>query len=169
MCGYLEGSTATLLTDHKPLTALLDKPNLSGRQARWVDFLSRFHFEGVAWIPGKDNMADPQSRVHEWEPLSGVCASVSGSAALLVLTRAERSRQEVSEAVALAETRSAFDAARAVDAGQVIPGPEHPPTVPLPLHIPLRVTWLWPSTGWALDSCPRGTIIRRGGETGPVL
>jgi hypothetical protein len=60
---YLEGAeNVVLVTDHNPNTYFVN-PNttLSRRQARWVEFLSRFHFE---WqhIPGRTNFADPISR-----------------------------------------------------------------------------------------------------------
>lgn len=60
---YLEGAeNVILVTDHNPNTYFVN-PNttLSRRQARWVEFLSRFHFE---WqhIPGRTNFADPISR-----------------------------------------------------------------------------------------------------------
>lgn len=58
---YLEGTTVHLLTDHHPLTALQSQPNLSRRQTRWVEYLSRFHFD-ITYKPGKTNIADPLSR-----------------------------------------------------------------------------------------------------------
>ena len=46
---YLEGAKGgvTIVTDHKPNTYLDSKPaiQLSSRQVRWEEFLSRFHFE----------------------------------------------------------------------------------------------------------------------------
>jgi len=44
---YLEGAKhdVALLTDHHPLTFLKTQATLSRRQARWMEFLSRFHFE----------------------------------------------------------------------------------------------------------------------------
>ena len=59
---YLEGPhTVKVLTDHQPLTFLPTKTQLSRRQARWQEFLSRFHIE---WQhrPGRLNVADPLSR-----------------------------------------------------------------------------------------------------------
>ena len=41
---YLEGSTCTLVTDHHPLIYLQSQPNLSRRQARWMEFFSRFDY-----------------------------------------------------------------------------------------------------------------------------
>ena len=53
---YLEGPVFTVLTDHNPLVHLNTQPNLSRRQARWVEYLQRFKF---TWLykPGKDNAA----------------------------------------------------------------------------------------------------------------
>lgn len=60
---YLEGCQGlTLVTDHHPLTFLKSQPNLSRRQARWVEFLSRFEFM-VKHRPGAGNPADPLSRL----------------------------------------------------------------------------------------------------------
>lgn len=58
---YLEGSTVTLVTDHNPNTYLNNKMLLSRRQARWMEFLSRFHYTWV-YRPGRINVADPLSR-----------------------------------------------------------------------------------------------------------
>ena len=58
----LEGPhVVKVITDHQPLTYLPTKTRLSGRQARWQGFLSRFRIE---WVhrPGTINVADPLSR-----------------------------------------------------------------------------------------------------------
>ena len=36
---YIEGTKFKVLSDHKPLAALLSQPNLNKRQARWVHLL----------------------------------------------------------------------------------------------------------------------------------
>ena len=61
---YLMGAIppVTVRTDHMPLTYLPSKEALSGRQARWVEFLSRFHLEWVH-TKGVTNPADAFSRV----------------------------------------------------------------------------------------------------------
>ena len=61
---YVEGGTfpVTLVTDHNPLTFLRSQTTLSRRQARWVEFLERFHYEWK-YIPGHTNVADPLSRI----------------------------------------------------------------------------------------------------------
>ena len=58
---YLEGVKFTLYTDHQPLTYYNSQPQLSRRQARWLNTISAFDFE---WkhIKGEKNPADPLSR-----------------------------------------------------------------------------------------------------------
>jgi hypothetical protein len=60
---YLEGAAGgfTVVTDHCPLTFLSTQQNLSRRQARWNEFLSRFNFRWE-YRPGRNNPADPLSR-----------------------------------------------------------------------------------------------------------
>ena len=60
---YLEGSEVTLVTDHNPLVHLPSQPMLNRRQARWMEYLSRFE-PGLKWEyrPGRTNIADPVSR-----------------------------------------------------------------------------------------------------------
>lgn len=57
----LEGPVVTMVTDHHPLTFLQSQPNLSRRQARWLEFLQRFHLQWE-YRPGRTNVADPLSR-----------------------------------------------------------------------------------------------------------
>jgi hypothetical protein len=60
---YLEGCNGlTLITYHNPLTFFSVQPTLSRRQARWSEFLSRFHFV-VRYTPGAGNPADSLSRL----------------------------------------------------------------------------------------------------------
>jgi hypothetical protein len=42
---YLEGSDFTVVTDHCPNTFFDTQVNLSKRQPRWSEFLSRFKFD----------------------------------------------------------------------------------------------------------------------------
>ena len=50
------------MTDNKGLKYLLDQPNLNGRQARWLAFLSEYDFE-IQHIKGKENkVVDALSR-----------------------------------------------------------------------------------------------------------
>ena len=41
-------------TDHKPLQAFMEQPNLCPRQVRWQTFLSEYDFR-IACVPGKTN------------------------------------------------------------------------------------------------------------------
>ncbi len=58
---YLEGVKFTLYTDHQPLVYYNNQPQLSRRQARWLNTIASFDFE---WkhIKGVLNPADPLSR-----------------------------------------------------------------------------------------------------------
>jgi hypothetical protein len=60
---YLEGAEVTVHTDHHPLIHIQSQSSLSRRQARWMEFLSRFE-PGLKWQykPGKNNVADGVSR-----------------------------------------------------------------------------------------------------------
>jgi hypothetical protein len=57
----LEGSDFTAVTDHCPNTFFDTQVNLSRRQARWSEFLSRLKFDWE-FRPGRTNVADPLSR-----------------------------------------------------------------------------------------------------------
>ena len=60
---YLDGTTVIVHTDHEPLTWLQTQPRPSHRQARWLEYLSRFHFK-LAYIKGDKNVvADALSRM----------------------------------------------------------------------------------------------------------
>ena len=59
---YVEGAVGlTLVTDHNPLTYLQTQQTLSRRQARWMEFMSRFNYTWQ-YRPGRINVADPLSR-----------------------------------------------------------------------------------------------------------
>ncbi|KAJ9524372.1 hypothetical protein QJQ45_008569 [Haematococcus lacustris] len=59
---YLDGAVdVTILIDHNPLIYLQTQPNLSRRQVRWMEELSRYKYE-IKYIPGATNVADPISR-----------------------------------------------------------------------------------------------------------
>jgi len=61
---YLEEPIFTIVTDHNPLVHLPTQPNLSRRQVRWVQYLSRFTFNWV-YKPGATNkVADAQAVIH---------------------------------------------------------------------------------------------------------
>jgi len=61
---YLEGCTGKfeLDTDHEPLVYLANQPMLSRKQARYLEFFSRFTNMKWAHIAGRTNVADPLSR-----------------------------------------------------------------------------------------------------------
>ena len=51
---YLKGKTFLLKTDNMSLKYLFEKPDVNAREARWLDFLSKYHFE-LKHIKGKEN------------------------------------------------------------------------------------------------------------------
>ena len=56
------GSKFLLKADNMSLKYLFDQPDLNLRQARWLDFLSEYHFE-LKHIEGKENkVVDALSR-----------------------------------------------------------------------------------------------------------
>ena len=56
-----------MVTDHYSLQYLRTQPNLSKRQARWLDFIAEFDFE-IVHRPGKSNVvADALSRLNTLE------------------------------------------------------------------------------------------------------
>ena len=69
---YLEGPTFRMVTDHHPLIYLQTQPDLNRRQARWMEYFSRFHFTWE-YRAGKLNMADPLSR----HPLLATIAAIT--------------------------------------------------------------------------------------------
>ena len=50
-----------LITDNMAVTYLRTKPNLTKREARWIEFLADYDFS-VHHKPGRENVADPLSR-----------------------------------------------------------------------------------------------------------
>ena len=86
---YLEGCEGlTLVTDHNPLTFFKAQPSLSRRQARWNEFLSRFHFT-VKYRPGATNPADPLSRLHTSDYPEATLALIKCEIASDLLARIE--------------------------------------------------------------------------------
>lgn len=60
----LQGVHFRWYTDHKGLIHLLEQKNLSGRQARWLEKISKFDFE-VVYVPGVENiLSDALSRMY---------------------------------------------------------------------------------------------------------
>jgi hypothetical protein len=82
---YLEGVKFTVVTDHNPLVHLPTQPNLSRKQARWVEYLQRFDFNWE-YRSGKTNVADPLSRVFEKSPTPVQLNAIT----LAVLTRSKK-------------------------------------------------------------------------------
>ena len=58
---YLEGVPSKCFTDHKPLTQIQQQPQISRRQARWMEFLANFQ-PSVEYVQGRYNPADVLSR-----------------------------------------------------------------------------------------------------------
>jgi len=54
--------TTQIFTDHRALEWLLSKPDVSRREARWLEEISRYNLK-LSYIPGRTNVADPVSRV----------------------------------------------------------------------------------------------------------
>jgi hypothetical protein len=82
---YLEGGPeSVLVTDHNPLVYLQEQPHLSRRQARWMEFFSRFNYRWQ-YRPGRINVADPLSR---------------NPAFLNVMTRGQKARENAPATVA---------------------------------------------------------------------
>ena len=79
-CYLLSGQQFNLVTDNKPNTFLETQPTLSRRQARWSEYLQRFHFN---WVhrPRRRNVADPLSRNPDFVSLNAVLAVTTRSAA----------------------------------------------------------------------------------------
>jgi hypothetical protein len=62
-----------VVTDHAALEFFKTQKNLSGRQARWMEFLSRFDFD-IRYVKGKDNkVADTLSCYYEYDTWEDLC------------------------------------------------------------------------------------------------
>ena len=60
---YLDGTRVLLHSDHEPLTWLQTQKTPSRRQARWLEYLSRFQYE-ILYVRGDENVvADALSRM----------------------------------------------------------------------------------------------------------
>jgi len=72
---YLEGAAdLKIITDHNSLTYFNTQPNLSRRQARWMEFVQQFNID-ITYAPGKTNVvADALSR-HALNTLHALDAS----------------------------------------------------------------------------------------------
>lgn len=104
---YLEGCQGlTLVTDHNPLTFFSTQPTLSRRQARWNEFLSRFHFS-LRHRPGVSNPADPLSRLTHADP-NEADLSPSGPEGIATIAILATTVSEFSSDL-LSRIRSAYD------------------------------------------------------------
>jgi hypothetical protein len=101
---YIQSKFQTqIFTDHRALEWLLSKQDVSRREARWLEEISRYNLK-LSYIPGRTNVADPISRVP--------ALMFINSGWLCALTRAQAMReQQVAEATAFRQ---------AVDSGEVI-------------------------------------------------
>jgi hypothetical protein len=138
---YLEGTTFTVVTDHHPLRYFQTQPNLSGRQARWQENLSRFKFTWE-FRPGRLNVADPLSRAPVYlaaitrrraaqGPIANVADKPSGLARQPVPTKQDRLRRRAQARRQPAAATTANAATATGAAGIVYPPPPPDPT-PVP-------------------------------------
>ena len=76
-CHLLSGQQFILVTDNRPNTFLQTQPTLSRRQARWSEYLQRFHF---SWVhrPGRHNAADLLSSNPSFLALNALLALSQG-------------------------------------------------------------------------------------------
>ena len=64
---YLLGRKFIIVSDHHSLKFLQTQPQLSRKQARWLEFLAEFDFD-IVYMPGKSNVvADALSRLNNIE------------------------------------------------------------------------------------------------------
>ncbi|KAJ9531304.1 hypothetical protein QJQ45_006755 [Haematococcus lacustris] len=119
---YLDGAVdVTIQTDHNPLIYLQTQANLSRRQTRWMEELSRYKYE-IRYHPGADNVADPISR----NPALSMPATESCPVLLLVPGRegavlAATTRRTAAELRKVAEKEQAVARERAYEAGKLTP------------------------------------------------
>jgi transposase InsO family protein len=105
---YIQSKFQTqIFTDHRALEWLLSKQDVSRREARWLEEISRYNLK-LSYIPGRTNVADPVSRVP--------ALMFINPGWLCALTRAQALREtEVAEA-----EQAATKLQQAVDSGEVI-------------------------------------------------
>lgn len=78
--------TTQIFTDHRALEWLLSKQDVSRREARWLEEISRYHLK-LSYIPGRTNVADPVSRVPALQYIN--------AGWLTAITRAMAQRDEI--------------------------------------------------------------------------
>ncbi len=64
-CHYLLGYKAKIVTDHKALTYLVNKPNPSGRLARWLLLMEEFDIDIVHHPKRQHGNVDGLTRTYE--------------------------------------------------------------------------------------------------------
>jgi hypothetical protein len=64
-CHYLLGYKAKIVTDHKALTYLVNKPNPSGRLARWLFLMEEFDIDIVHRLGRRHGNVDGLTRTYE--------------------------------------------------------------------------------------------------------
>lgn len=68
----LVGYRVHVVTDHRALEFFMTQHNLSSRQMRWMEYLSRFDFD-ITYVKGVTNkVADALSRYHEFDTPSDI-------------------------------------------------------------------------------------------------
>jgi hypothetical protein len=100
---YVKGVPFVLVTDHHPNTAFESKTELSGRMARWYEFLTEYSHMKWEYRPGRVNVADPLSRI----------PAVLTALTLAVTTRhggAGRPNLQRLDPVEVAEQQAAYEA-----------------------------------------------------------
>ena len=107
---YLLGRKFTIVTDHHSLKFLQTQPQLSRRQARWLELLADFEFD-IVHRPGKSNVvADALSRLNnlELQALGGVKKGVSREDLFKGLEQAYKNDKETKRIVENLDTEKNF-------------------------------------------------------------
>lgn len=92
---YVEGQDLELQTDHCPLTHLNTQPQLSRKQARWMETLETLYRYKWKYIPGRINAADPISRYPPLAEDTQACVMQPDQPVAFVTTRANNKRHKV--------------------------------------------------------------------------
>lgn len=77
---YVYGRPFTVCSDHKALQWLLERPQLSPRQARWLDLFAEYEFT-ITYKPGESAlMRVPDALSRRWLPASTSSSDISAAA-----------------------------------------------------------------------------------------
>jgi hypothetical protein len=118
--------TTQIFTDHRALEWLLSKPDVSRREARWLEEISRYNLK-LSYIPGRTNVSDPISRIPALMFINAQCfAAITRS-----MARAAETQRMADEVVADQPVTESVPPARSkvtipIDATEV---PSEPQTV----------------------------------------